>query len=240
MVKKYMKRYPLKDVQNARDLGGVPTLDGNVTNWGKFIRTATLDDAKDYDINYLKEMGVNRIIDLRREGEIAPHKESIDKIKKNFDYYNVSLAGDREFSQEDIDKIVNKEISVGASYRNLIDNYKAVKEIMEIFADNDGVSLFHCQEGKDRTGIISMILMGISNVARADIIADYEVSSAHLGYIERYDEEDPFSVFRITSPYNMKEAYDYILRKYKTFDDYLLYAKVDRETIEKVRKKIAG
>lgn len=43
MVKKYMKRYPLKDVQNARDLGGVPTLDGNVTNWGKFIRTATLD-----------------------------------------------------------------------------------------------------------------------------------------------------------------------------------------------------
>ena len=85
-----------------------------------------------------------------------------------------------------------------------------------------------------------MILMGISNVARADIIADYEVSSAHLGYIERYDEEDPFSVFRITSPYNMKEAYDYILRKYKTFDDYLLYAKVDRETIEKVRKKIAG
>lgn len=240
MVKKYIKRYPLKDVQNARDLGGVPTLDGNVTNWGKFIRTATLDDAKDYDINYLKEMGVTRVIDLRREGEIAPHKESIDKIKDNFDYYNVSLAGDMEFRQEDIDKIVNKEISVGASYRNLIDNYKAVKEIMEIFADNDGVSLFHCQEGKDRTGIISMILMGISNVARADIIADYEVSSAHLGYIERYDEEDPFSVFRITSPYNMKEAYDYILRKYKTFDDYLLYAKVDRETIEKVRKKIAG
>ena len=132
-----MKRYPLKDVQNARDLGGVPTLDGNVTNWGEFIRTATLDDAKDYDINYLKEMGVTRVIDLRREGEIAPHKESIAKIKENFDYYNVSLAGDREFRQEDIDKIVNKEISVGASYRNLIDNYKSVKEIMEIFADND-------------------------------------------------------------------------------------------------------
>lgn len=240
MVKKYMKRYPLKDVQNARDLGGVPTLDGNVTNWGKFIRTATLDDAKDCDINYLKEMGVTRVIDLRREGEIEPHKEKIAKIKESFDYYNVSLAGDREFRQEDIDKIVNKEISVGASYRNLIDNYKAVKEIMEIFADNEGISLFHCQEGKDRTGIISMILMGISNVSRSDIIADYEVSSAHLGYIERYDEDDPFSVFRITSPYNMKEAYDYILRKYRTFADYLLYAKVDSETIEKVREKIAG
>lgn len=240
MVEKYMKRYPLKNIKNARDLGGVPTLDGKVTKWGQFIRTASLDDAKDEDLDYLRRLGVKTIIDLRREGEIDQNRKAIKKIKEEFNYYNISLAGDREFRKEDIERIIKKEVSIGATYRNLIDNYKAIREIMEIFANSDGVILFHCQEGKDRTGIVSMILMGLSDVARSDIIADYEISSAHLGYIERYDEDEEFSIFRITSPYNMKEAYDYVLRKYKTFDDYLLYAKVDRCTIDKVREKIAG
>ena len=109
---------------------------------------------------------------------------------------------------------------------------------MEVFAKTEKAILFHCQEGKDRTGIISMILLGLANVARADIIADYEISSAYLGYIERYDEHEPLSVFRITNPYSMKEAYDYIERKYKTFEDYLLYAKVDQDIIDKVKNKL--
>lgn len=240
MEEKYMKRYPLRNVKNVRDLGGVPTLDGKVTKWGKFIRAASLDDSKDDDLAYLKKLGVTAIIDLRREGEINPKLSSIEKIKEEFDYYNISLAGDREFRKEDIERIIKKEVSIGRTYINLIDNYKAIRQIMEVFANNDGVSLFHCQEGKDRTGIISMILMGLSDVGRSDIIADYEISSALLGYIERYDEDDELSIFRITSPYNMREAYDYILRKYKTFDDYLLYAKVDRYTIDKIREKLAG
>ncbi|EEI83132.1 tyrosine-protein phosphatase [Anaerococcus tetradius] len=240
MEEKYMKRYPLRNVKNVRDLGGVPTLDGKVTKWGKFIRAASLDDSKDDDLAYLKKLGVTAIIDLRREGEINPKLSSIEKIKEEFDYYNISLAGDREFRKEDIERIIKKEVSIGRTYINLIDNYKAIRQIMEVFANNDGVSLFHCQEGKDRTGIISMILMGLSDVGRSDIIADYEISSALLGYIERYDEDDELSIFRITSPYNMREAYDYILRKYKTFDDYLLYAKVDRCTIDKIREKLAG
>lgn len=232
---KYLKRYPLENIKNARDLGGVPTLYGKVTKWGKFVRSANLDDVKDNDINYLKDLGVETIIDLRREGEIDSSRESLKRVKEEFAYKNISLAADREFRQEEIDMIISKKLSVGASYRNLIDNYKAIKEIFEVFAQSQGAVLYHCQEGKDRTGIISMILMGLADVARSDIIADYEVSSAYLGYIERYDEDEPYSVFRITSPYNMKEAYNYVVRKYKSFDKFLSYAKVDDETIEKVR-----
>ena len=55
MEEKYMKRYPLRNVKNVRDLGGVPTLDGKVTKWGKFIIAASLDDSKDDDLAYLKK-----------------------------------------------------------------------------------------------------------------------------------------------------------------------------------------
>lgn len=109
---------------------------------------------------------------------------------------------------------------------------------MEVLSQDNGISLFHCQEGKDRTGIISMILLGLANVSRSDIIADYEISSAYLGYVERYDENEPYSVFRITSPYNMKEAYEYLIRKYESFEAYLAYAGVDKEIIEKLKGKL--
>ena len=105
-------------------------------------------------------------------------------------------------------------------------------------AKAEGKVLFHCQEGKDRTGIISMILLGLAGSFRTDIMADYEISSANLGYVDRYDQNESESIFRITSPYNIKEAMEYIERKYKTFEAYLEYAGVDEKTIEKLKEKM--
>ena len=198
---RYLKRLDIDNIKNARDLGGVPTLDHRSTKWHEFFRTASLDDINEADMEQLKKLNISTIIDLRRINEIDFESESHKKIKENFDYHHISLAPDREFRKEEIEKIISGKISVGQSYRNLIDHYVAVKEIVEVLARAEGSVLYHCQEGKDRTGIVSMIIMGLADVARGDIIADYEISSAHLGYIERYDEDEPFSVFRITDPY---------------------------------------
>ena len=237
---KNYRRLPLENVKNARDLGGVPTLDGKVVNWERFLRTANLDTISDEEIDKLKEYGVESVIDLRRENEIPFDHESHEKIVDNFNYKHISLAPDKEFRKEEIEQIINKEISIGSTYRKLIDNFPKIKEIMDVFANTDGISLFHCQEGKDRTGVISLILMGLAGVGRADIIADYEVSSAYLGYIGRYDKNEPYSIFRITNPYYMLEAYDYIIAKYGTFEEYFLYAGVDQETIDKVKNKLVS
>lgn len=235
---RYLKRLDIDNIKNARDLGGVPTLDHRSTKWHEFFRTASLDDINDADMEQLKKLNVSTIIDLRRINEIDFESESHKKIKENFDYHHISLAPDREFRKEEIEKIISGKISVGQSYRNLIDHYVAVKEIVEVLARAEGSVLYHCQEGKDRTGIVSMIIMGLVDVARGDIIADYEISSAHLGYIERYDEDEPFSVFRITDPYYMKEAYDYVIRKYGSFEAYLLYAKCEQKDIDMLRSRI--
>lgn len=235
---KYLKRIDLENIKNLRDLGGVPTLDKRSTKWHEYFRAASLDDVKDVDINDLKDLNISTIIDLRRENEIDFKSESHKKIKDNFDYHHISLAPDKEFRKEEIEKIISGKLSVGQSYRNLIDHYEAVREIVKALANAEGSALFHCQEGKDRTGIVSMIIMGLADVPRGDIIADYETSSAHLGYIERYGEDEPYSIFRITDPYYMKEAYDYVIKKYDSFDDYLLYAKADPKDIKNLRRRI--
>ena len=233
---KYLKRLPLVNIKNARDLGGIPNLCGQITNWSKIYRTASLDDASFEDIEYLKDLGINTVIDLRRSSEIDCKK--VEKIKENFNFHHISLAPDNEFRKEEIQKIIKGEISIGASYRSLIDHYTAIKEIMEVVANAENAVIYHCQEGKDRTGIVTMVLLGLCDVGRGDIIADYEVSSAYLGYIERYDKNEPHSLFRITDPYYMREAYEYVIRKYESFEEYLKYAKVDESIINKIREKL--
>ena len=235
---KYLKRINMDNIQNARDLGGIPTLDKHSTKWHEYFRSANLDDVSETDIKDLKDLNISTIIDLRRENEIAFDSKEHKEIMEKFDYHHISLAPDKEFRKEEIEKIISGKVSVGESYRNLIDHYAAVREIVKVLANAEGAALFHCQEGKDRTGIISMIILGLADVPRGDIIADYETSSAHLGYIERYGENEPYSVFRITDPYYMKEAYDYVIRKYGSFEEYLLYAKADPKDIETLRRRI--
>lgn len=233
----YLKRIPFQTIKNARDLGGFQTLDKKITCWGKIFRTANMDDINDYDIKLLKEMNISTIIDLRRDEEIKANHKNIDKVRDNFIYKHVSLS--KGFMRdEEIKKILERKITIASTYYDLIDNYKSVKEILEIIINCKEAVLFHCQEGKDRTGIITMILYWILNVERCDIIADYEISSANLGYVERYDENELYSIFRITNPYTIKDAYAYITRKYHSPEEYFEYAKIDKTLIEKLKEKM--
>lgn len=234
---KYYKRIPFETIKNFRDLGGLATKDGRSVRWGKIFRSANMDLISDSDIEKMKELDITRVIDLRRDQEIEEFYKNIDKVRDNFDYCQISLAK-THFGHKEIQAIIDGEVSVGKSYRDLIDNYEAVKEILTIIANTEESVIFHCQEGKDRTGIIAMIIYGLLNVDPIDIIADYEISSAYLGYISEYDQEDDFSVFRITNPYNMKEAYSYVIERYGTFESYAKALDLDFDLVEKLRKKM--
>lgn len=234
---KHFKRIAFETISNFRDLGGQPTKDGKMVKWGKVFRSANMDVITDQDLEKMKELGITTIIDLRRDTEIEEFYRHIDKVKNNFDYRQVSLAR-AHFGHKEIQAIINKELTVGRTYRDLIDNYEGVKEILELIINSEGSVLFHCQEGKDRTGIIAMIIYGLLDVDQIDIIADYEISSAYLGYVTSYDQDEDYSVFRITSPYNMKEAYAYVIDEYESFENYIEKVGLDMGLVEKLRKKM--
>lgn len=233
----YFKRIPFETINNFRDLGGVATKDGKLIKWGKIYRSANMDLISDKDIEKMKELNISTIIDLRRDSEVEEFYKNIDKVKKNFSYYQISLAN-MNFGYQEIQDIINKKVSVGRTYRDLIDNHDAVRDILKLIVEAEDAVIFHCQEGKDRTGVIAMILYGLLNVDQIDIIADYEISSAYLGYISSFNQDDDYSVFRITSPYNMKEAYSYIIEEYGTFESYIKDLDLDQSHIEKLREKM--
>ena len=53
-----------------------------------------------------------------------------------------------------------------------------------------------------------------------------------------YGQNENEAVFRITSPYNIKEAIEYLQRNYGTYDAYLEYAGVEKKIIEKIKEKM--
>lgn len=57
-----------------------------------------------------------------------------------------------------------------------------VCKALATFADTDGLpGLVHCTAGKDRTGLITALLLALVGVPYETIIADYALTSTYLG-----------------------------------------------------------
>ena len=70
----------------------------------------------------------------------------------------------------------------GEEYILFVENYQAsiAAILRSLAAAPDGGVLYHCQAGKDRTGIITALLLGLAGVPEEVIIADYAASQALL------------------------------------------------------------
>ncbi|KAJ2776703.1 hypothetical protein H4R18_005531 [Coemansia javaensis] len=76
---------------------------------------------------------------------------------------------------------------LAGSYEDYIDYCKQeFASVMRIFADPGAYPiLFHCHHGKDRTGIVAMLLLGILGVDDQIIAADYAQSAANLAPVRK-------------------------------------------------------
>jgi protein-tyrosine phosphatase len=65
-------------------------------------------------------------------------------------------------------------------YRIALDErHEALREILVMIAGvPEGAVMFHCTVGKDRTGIVAALLLGLAEVAAEDIVADYALTEA--------------------------------------------------------------
>ena len=67
-------------------------------------------------------------------------------------------------------------------YRDLLDDSaSSIRRVFEAL-DTDGCALFHCRAGKDRTGVIAMLLLGLAGVSDDDIVADYVATQRYMGH----------------------------------------------------------
>lgn len=241
------RRLPLTGLSNARELGGFPTSSG-ATKYGVYIRSEQPSKLTDQDKRFLREYGVTADIDFRGSFELERVRDPLE----NEDWINyihipvfdAEVAGERRSVRKQIDK---EGFTWGDHYIEMVESHKDwVRNVLEAMAQEEGVVLFHCTTGKDRTGIMTALLLGLCGVARPDIVADYCVSQIYLqpmytrmqklpGVAERTLDDPFFS----TAPEHMSKLLDHFDEKYGGISGYLEQCMIPRDILEKLRGRLS-
>jgi protein-tyrosine phosphatase len=176
-------------------------------------------------------MNITTIIDLRSDGEILRRPSALRDVQ-GFEYYHCAIYGNGEVakSQED----------VSVSYFEMIDEQKAIKDILKVIANAKKSVLYHCTAGKDRTGVLSAVLLMIAGVSKYDIFADYLVSGAYLReFIKNAERDNPEFAKIITPKVSYIEKFiDMFIEKYKSAEEYCRVIGLTEAEIEMIRNKL--
>jgi protein tyrosine/serine phosphatase len=160
-------------VDDWRDLGGIRTTDGRTIRPGALVRARSLDALGDDDWAQLRDLGVRTLIDLRNDDEraSAPSPAGITALHLPLDGID-----DREFWDE---WASDWRFGTPVYYAPHIGRFpeRSVAVLEAIAHARPGGVLFHCMGGRDRTGMIAMLVLALVGVAAEDIAADYELSA---------------------------------------------------------------
>lgn len=249
----------LGKVRNVRDLGGYPYTaeDGSTgyTAYGVFLRAAALDKLRPVDFAYLhgyQGEGLRRVVDLRSTFETGRRPDPFAEGRDGVTYTAVPML-DQLNSAQGRDQLPDCMFTV---YKRLLDEDASsicrVMEALDGMPDEPGASgtaLFHCSAGKDRTGVIAMLLLGIAGVSDELIVEDYEATQRYLGRGIRAQrllvsillrKPAPRCLFEAV-PLEMERTLEHLHTRYGTARDYLLkHAGCSEELVDRLTVKIRG
>ena len=227
-----MQRYNWENTLNARDLGFTPTTSGKYIKFQRFIRSDAPCKIKDHVKDFLVEKDIRTIIDLRNENIIKINPNAFEEdIRFTTYHFPLSINPKPPKSEEDVIE----------NYYRMIENDESIFHVFHTMAHAPGGILFHCQEGKDRTGVISALLLLLGEVADIDIIADYEISNAYLYEMTKIAKTIPQGIpdFLLSiKPEYMEAVLLYLREKYATIENYLLKKGILQTEIDMLKRKL--
>jgi protein-tyrosine phosphatase len=162
---------------NFRDVGGYAASDRAQVAWGSVFRSDALHHLSADGLAAVAELGVDRVIDLRSPEEVAAVGR-VDVGDGPIEYVNApvlpSLSGEATG--------VPASDDIAARYLWYLDvGREALVEVFEILAEpGRGAAVFHCAAGKDRTGVVAALLLGVLGVSDDDIVSDYALTTRAL------------------------------------------------------------
>lgn len=182
---------PLSSVRNPRDLGGYIGFDGRRIKKHRLIRSGKVSNISAKDKQFLLNYGLTKTIDLRSSMEC---KYMPDQKIKGVEYYNLPLSetdntkGGKGNLQKVFDKYRQDQYLgfrlMCDRYRNHVGKKEAQESLYKIIkillATPKGAVLYHCSEGKDRTGIVTMLILYLLGVDLETIRQDYLYSNYML------------------------------------------------------------
>ncbi len=224
---------------NVRDLGSLP-VEGGVVRPGALVRGDALHRAGRASTEGLVAHGVTAVIDLRdesereREGTFAADGVSVTHapvLAPHYEWYE-GVSGLAERYVEILDAFGGRFVAA-----------------VEVVAEADGGVAYHCAVGKDRTGLLTALLLGVLGAADEVVVGDYARSSLATtvqatwalltGVYDRpVTEEDLSTGVWSARPETMRHVLGWLRDAHGGAEGYLVAAGLDAGVPDRLRARL--
>ncbi len=223
--------YTFDGIENARELGGLTRSDGARIRENALFRTGHLGRASAADVKWLSDWGVKLVIDMRdrRERDRSPDREVpgarnlwLPPVPDLEEVIPIKSTVPREVRQ-----VFHEFYRLLSLHPTAIEAYESF--FRELLAAEGQPVLWHCTQGKDRTGVGTMLLLSALGFDQQTAIDEYLLTNQFAaGQLEamrlaRASEEElalmgeVFPVFERNARY----YFDCVTVEYGTMDNYL-------------------
>jgi protein-tyrosine phosphatase len=161
---------------NSREMGGYPLRDGRYLRWKALVRSEHLGLLTPAGQQALVDYGIRTVIDLRFQSELEknPNPFSNPAFSSNETplFLHIPLDQDQDLYWHKGD---DPSEAMSDLYCRLLETNRGhVARVLAAAAyARPGGVLFHCHAGKDRTGLIAAMILGILGAPEPVIVADY-------------------------------------------------------------------
>ncbi len=251
-----------KRLHNFRDIGGLPTVDGNFMRSGILFRSESLHFYSKEELNKIKSFNIKSIIDLRTPEEVS------DNRYKHFNGSNINVLNipinpfpDKKVPRKkdfinpvflnNCKNIDHAMLMIGNYHRMAFECEKEIKQIFTYLSNEENLpALIHCSAGKDRTGFISFLLQTLVGVENTTVHEDYLLTNDFMlnGKDAKKQELmfkiltlgkfqlDLFKPYQEARPEYLMTVSDEINQKHNTVEEYLTdYCKIPQEDIDRLK-----
>jgi protein-tyrosine phosphatase len=235
---------------NVRDLGGHRTEDDGETRYGAVIRADSIRQLSDEGWAAAVDYGVRSVIDLRMDIEL----EADPPAELPVDVLHMPFFQDDPAAFAEVEAVAERAPDYATATRDVY------LVFLERFRENVGAAVaavarapeggvvVHCMGGKDRTGLVTALLLRLAGVDKEQIAADYAASEERLRprhdvwIAEAGTEAERERLRRITATpaESMLSVLDELERRYGSVEGYLRAAGLGDDELELARKRLRG
>lgn len=228
---------------NFRELGGYRSRDGRTVKHNLIYRSAAPAFMNEEELQTLEDMHFAIILDLRTSPEAEYRPDPLIRGTKQLRFSALPRNLKNSSHPEYIADLVRQGVILTEDpmeglrdmYAKLPFNNRAYAELFRMLYDGAVPVLYHCSEGKDRTGIASILILLALGVSEEQALDDFMLTNDYMArpianYMGRYEDvlhaapelEDYFLAHPGVSVQNALVSLQLILQRYGSYERYFL------------------
>lgn len=147
----------------------------------RYIRSDYPGNLSENEVNWLFENDIRTIVDLREEKEYLAMPCRLEDTE-GFTYHHLPVTGGGDTPKS--------PAAVTETYLGMLDDQ--MDEIIDTIMNAKSNVMYFCGAGKDRTGVVSAIILKKLGYSDQVILNDYmETKDNLMGFLTSYVEEHP-------------------------------------------------